>query len=92
LQAAPVARISLAMVVSSIFVAAALSTFGSAYVWPNPQLDALEHYRFDQYGYNADDNAIPGGVTPCTSTFVFDDTPGRSNAADWIRNVSVLLS
>jgi hypothetical protein len=80
------------MIVSSIFVAAALSTLGSAYIWPNPQLDALEHYRFDQYGYNADDNDFPVGLTPCNRSFVTDNTPGRSNAADWIRNVSFLLS
>jgi hypothetical protein len=75
------------MTISYLFVAAALSTLGAAYTWPNPQLDALESVRFDQSGYNAAGAVIPAGLDPCTTPFSNDDTPGRSNAADWIRNV-----
>ncbi|KAF7345939.1 Peroxidase [Mycena venus] len=53
----------------------------SAYVWPSPQLDALESLRWDQ--------AIDGFATfvdPCDQ-FAFDGNgnSGRSNTADWIR-------
>ncbi|KAJ7032721.1 putative L-ascorbate oxidase [Mycena alexandri] len=52
----------------------------NAYVWPSPQLDALESIRFDQ-----DRNGINALITPC-SLFIFAAPgSGRSNAADWIR-------
>jgi hypothetical protein len=56
--------------------------FATAYVWPSPQLDALEQLRYDQFGYNAA-GAMVGGLVPCTLAFSSDQTPGRSNAADW---------
>ncbi|KAJ6460018.1 heme peroxidase [Mycena sanguinolenta] len=60
-----------------------LAFFATAngYVWPSPQLDALESARFDQEGFNA--NPVAFLVQPCDS-FLGDNT-GRSNAADWIR-------
>ncbi|KAJ6458007.1 hypothetical protein C8R45DRAFT_943020 [Mycena sanguinolenta] len=48
------------------------------YVWPSPQLDALESARFDQVGHNA--NPPISFVGPRDS-----GDSGRSNAADWIR-------
>ncbi|KAF7340537.1 Peroxidase [Mycena sanguinolenta] len=53
-----------------------------AYVWPSPQLDALESARFDQSGFNA--NPMSGFVQPC-NFFLFGPNTGRSDAADWIR-------
>ena len=61
----------------------------SAYVWPNPKLDALESLIYDQTGFNI--KAIANQVTPCSS-FSFGDTVNRSNAADWIRTVSEIPS
>lgn len=77
------------MPLTPVLVAAALATLSSGYVWPNPQLDALESMRVDQFGYAASvgGSLIAGGLTPCNKTFFPSDTPGRSNAADWIRNV-----
>ena len=54
-------------------------------------LDALENYRFDQSGFNADGPA--DFVNPC-DTFTPNGGPlsnGRSNAADWIRTVRAPL-
>ncbi|KAJ7445555.1 heme peroxidase [Mycena galericulata] len=55
-----------------------------AYIWPSPQLDALEAARFDQSGFNALPMAL--FVSPC-DLFIFGNTgaTGRSDAADWIR-------
>jgi hypothetical protein len=62
----------------------------SAYVWPSPQLDALEALRFDQTGFSVLSTTLSTFVKPC-ALFVFDGTvgttSGRSNAADWIRTV-----
>ncbi|KAJ7050671.1 heme peroxidase [Mycena amicta] len=53
----------------------------NGYIWPSPQLDALEALRWDQ-----DRNLITGFIQPCDSdVFAADDSSGRSNAADWIR-------
>ncbi|KAJ6471484.1 heme peroxidase [Mycena sanguinolenta] len=67
----------------------AFITLAHAYVWPNPQLDALEAIRFDQTGFGLLSTQLTTFVTPCT-LFVFDTvaggaTSGRSDAADWIR-------
>ncbi|KAK7065007.1 peroxidase [Favolaschia claudopus] len=52
----------------------------TAYIWPSPQLDALEAIRFDlERG-----DRIVGLVSPC-NFFLFGFNTGRSNAADWIR-------
>ncbi|KAJ7442329.1 heme peroxidase [Mycena galericulata] len=55
-----------------------------AYIWPSPQLDALEAARFDQSGFNALPMAL--FVSPC-DLFIFGNTgaTSRSDAADWIR-------
>ncbi|KAJ7824147.1 heme peroxidase [Mycena leptocephala] len=59
-----------------------------AYVWPSPQLDALEAVRFDQLGFNTLGATLATFVQPC-NLFLFDPTinpnSGRSDAADWIR-------
>ncbi|KAJ6570921.1 heme peroxidase [Mycena vulgaris] len=55
----------------------------NAYIWPSPQLDALESLRFDQDGHNSHFMSI--FIEPC-ELFVFGgDNTGRSDAADWIR-------
>ncbi|KAJ7138564.1 putative L-ascorbate oxidase [Mycena filopes] len=56
----------------------------NAYIWPSPQLDALEALRFD-----LDAHPILQFIKPC-DTFAFDpagntNLSGRSNTADWIR-------
>ncbi|KAF7367873.1 Peroxidase [Mycena sanguinolenta] len=52
----------------------------NAYIWPSPQLDALEALRFD-----LDRNGLTSFLDPCDQ-FAFDNPgSGRSNAADWIR-------
>ncbi|KAJ7239707.1 heme peroxidase [Mycena rebaudengoi] len=60
---------------------ALLSTTVSAYIWPSPQLDALEALRFEQ--------SFAAFLQPC-DLFSFNSggdasRSGRSNAADWIR-------
>ncbi|KAJ6482918.1 heme peroxidase [Mycena vitilis] len=50
----------------------------NAYIWPSPQLDALEAMRFEQ--------PLAGFVFPCDFFIEGGVGPsGRSNAADWIR-------
>ncbi|KAJ7655399.1 heme peroxidase [Mycena rosella] len=61
------------------------ATTARAYVWPSPQLDALESARWDQSGYRS--HATAAQVTPC-NLYLFGtsaDKTGRTNAADWIR-------
>jgi hypothetical protein len=59
----------------------------AAYVWPSPQLDALEAARFDQTGHNA--GRIAGFIQPCDTFFLGGlDSTGRSNVGDWLRAVS----
>ncbi|KAF7328171.1 Peroxidase [Mycena venus] len=67
------------MLITLLF--ASLATGINAYIWPSPQLDALESLRFEQ--------AFADFVQPC-DLFSFDSQgansrSGRSNAADWIR-------
>ncbi|KAJ7225026.1 heme peroxidase [Mycena rebaudengoi] len=56
----------------------------TAWVYPNPQLEALDTLRWDQTGFNSP--GLTQFLGPCNS-FIFDSTrkSGRSNAADWIR-------
>ncbi|KAJ7763420.1 heme peroxidase [Mycena metata] len=58
----------------------------NCYVWPSPQLDALEALRWDQAGVNTSSGTqvIAGFVEPC-GAFVGADNTGRANVADWIR-------
>ncbi|KAK7018337.1 peroxidase [Favolaschia claudopus] len=52
-----------------------------AYVWPSPQLDALEAIRWDQ----ADRfGGLASFILPC-DFYTFGDGTGRANTADWIR-------
>ncbi|KAJ7191162.1 heme peroxidase [Mycena haematopus] len=60
-----------------------------AYIWPSPQLDALEAVRFDQFGFTTLGTSLSTFITPC-NLFAFGTTAGgansgRSDAADWIR-------
>ncbi|KAJ6573716.1 heme peroxidase [Mycena sp. CBHHK59/15] len=51
-----------------------------AWIWPSPQLDALESQRFD-----LERHGIAAFIRPC-DLFIFDTAnSGRSDAADWIR-------
>ncbi|KAJ7342452.1 heme peroxidase [Mycena albidolilacea] len=62
-----------------------LASLGAAngYIWPSPQLDALESIRFDQDGHRA--QGISVFIEPC-DLFVFSASPsGRADSADWIR-------
>ncbi|KAJ7144384.1 heme peroxidase [Mycena epipterygia] len=56
----------------------------NAYVWPSPQLDALESARFDQLGHNL---GFASFINPCDIDFftVPSNGSGRSDTADWIR-------
>ncbi|KAJ7767915.1 heme peroxidase [Mycena maculata] len=55
-----------------------------AYIWPSPQLDALEAARFNQNGHNA--GGIANFVEPCDVFFTGGiNFTGRSNIADWLR-------
>lgn len=60
-----------------------------AYQWPNPLLDELEAMRYNMFGYNQHviADTLAGGLAPCSNPFSATDIQGRSNAADWIRNV-----
>ncbi|KAJ7658392.1 heme peroxidase [Mycena polygramma] len=64
-----------------------LAGSASAYVWPSPQLDALESVRWDQAGTNS--HGIAGFITPCDSFIsgTSSNHTGRSNVPDWIRTV-----
>jgi hypothetical protein len=55
-----------------------------AYLWPSPELDALESVRFE-----LDQGLIARFVTPCDSFIKVQGTghTGRFNVADWIRTV-----
>lgn len=68
-----------------------LAGSASAYLWPSPQLDALESIRWDQAGTNA--HGIAGFVTPCDSFIsgTAANHTGRSNVPDWIRTVRAVL-
>ncbi|KAJ6450911.1 heme peroxidase [Mycena sanguinolenta] len=67
---------------SGLGTLAFLATAGG-YVWPSPQLDALESARFDQEGFNAN-QIVTSAIQPC-NLFLGGSNTGRSNAADWIR-------
>ncbi|KAJ7877785.1 heme peroxidase [Mycena leptocephala] len=55
----------------------ALLATTNAYIWPSPQLDALDEMRFEQ--------SLASFVRPC-DLFIFDNShSGRSDAADWVR-------
>ncbi|KAJ7473684.1 heme peroxidase [Mycena galericulata] len=54
----------------------------NAYIWPSPQLDALESARFDQQGFNS--GPLGSFIQPCDQ-FLFAENSGRADVADWIR-------
>ncbi|KAF7368526.1 Peroxidase [Mycena venus] len=71
------ARLRLTLFINALF---ALTTV-NAYIWPSPQLDALESLRFE-----LDRHQIAPFVQPCTFfIFAVNGPSGRSNVADWIR-------
>ncbi|KAJ6447905.1 heme peroxidase [Mycena vitilis] len=76
---------------------ASLALFGSlatanAYVWPSPQLEALDSVRFGLISFSqpGQDNFLSNFADTC-SGFLFanisdpDAITGRTNAADWLR-------
>jgi hypothetical protein len=58
----------------------AFTSLARAYKWPSPLLDDLDHYLFDQQGYNTGP-VFSGGVPQC-SHFFGSDLIGRQNAAE----------
>ncbi|KAJ6476619.1 putative L-ascorbate oxidase [Mycena vulgaris] len=73
----PKARLRLTLFINALFA----TTVVNAYIWPSPQLDALESLRFE-----LDRHQIAPFVQPCTFfLFAVNGPSGRSNAADWIR-------
>ncbi|KAF7369579.1 Peroxidase [Mycena venus] len=67
------------MLTLALLVSTSLASV-QAYVWPSPQLDALEAMRWDQNRFG-----IAPLIRPC-DLFIFGPAnSGRSNAADWIR-------
>jgi hypothetical protein len=58
----------------------AFATPAAAWIWPLPQIDALDAVRFDSSG-------IALFTQPCDSFFLGNKQSGRSNVADWIRTV-----
>lgn len=67
-------------------VLGAFPRFASSWTWPDAQMSELDAQRYDRKGYNS--RILTVVVTPCDS-FQFEKTGGRSNAADWIRTVSL---
>jgi hypothetical protein len=66
---------------SSLSVGIILPAFISAYKWPNPVIDELDHQLFNQRGYNAINTIAQRGVADC-SLFFEDGRRGRQNAAE----------
>jgi hypothetical protein len=61
------------------------ATAAHAYLWPNPQLDALEGLRFDLAGLNV--VQLSSFIDPCDSFLFGGDNSGRADAPDWLRTV-----
>jgi hypothetical protein len=62
----------------------ALLATTNAYIWPWPQLEALDEFRFEQL--------LADFINPC-DLFIFDGgNSGRADSADWIRTVRAVLS
>jgi hypothetical protein len=62
----------------------ALLATTNAYIWPSPQLEAIDEMRFEQLP--------PDFINPC-DLFIFDGgNSGRADSADWIRTVRAVLS
>jgi hypothetical protein len=59
----------------------AATSLARAYKWPTPLIDELDHYLFDQQGYNTGATVFQGGVPQC-SHFFGSDLIGRQNAAE----------
>ncbi|KAF7336114.1 Peroxidase [Mycena venus] len=67
----------------AITLLASLAVGANAYIWPSPQLDALESIRYDQDGHRS--QGISVFLEPC-DLFIFSASPsGRADSADWIR-------
>ncbi|KAJ7287098.1 putative L-ascorbate oxidase [Mycena rebaudengoi] len=60
-----------------------VATASAYYVWPSPQLDALESLRWDQAGHNR--RVFVAFVQPCSTFFFQPPGSGRSDLADWVR-------
>ncbi|KAJ7242315.1 putative L-ascorbate oxidase [Mycena rebaudengoi] len=67
-----------------------LST-GNAYLWPSPQLDALESVRWDQEGHNR--HIIAPLSQPCdvNDNDLVSRVEGVADTADWLRTASILV-
>ncbi|KAJ7200275.1 heme peroxidase [Mycena rebaudengoi] len=72
------------MELTSLVLLSCLAPLVKGYVWPSPQLDALERLRWDQSLFNHGE--IQGLLVPCTLfSFSPHENSGRANVADWIR-------
>ncbi|KAJ6574935.1 heme peroxidase [Mycena capillaripes] len=71
------------MLLPSLFYLFGCFLTATAWVYPNPQLDALDTLRWDQVGFNSP--GITAFVAPCDFFFIDAHASGRSDAADWIR-------
>ncbi|KAJ8521056.1 hypothetical protein ONZ45_g2208 [Pleurotus djamor] len=67
---------------SAAFAAVSLAfvPFGTAYTWPDKQIDHLEDILFVQSGFRR--SGFMDAVNPCS--FGFND-PAKQNAAEWVR-------
>lgn len=73
------------------FVLSALPHKSWTWTFPNAQMSEIDSQRYDRKGFNS--RLLPTIlVSPCDSFVLGSNTGGRSNAADWIRTVSPLMS
>jgi hypothetical protein len=58
-------------------------SFTSAYRWPNPHVDEIDHLLFDQTGHKAN-GIFQSGIGTCKQ-FTGAETVGRQNTAEvWV--------
>jgi hypothetical protein len=65
------------------------SQVSAYYIWPNPQMEALDALRYEQTGATGQNTA--GLVFPCNQENFLGSggsNAGRINSADWLRTVS----
>jgi hypothetical protein len=76
-----------------VLLAFSLPVFG--YQWPDPRMNDLEHFRWDQQKAAGRGVDLSSEEVPCNS-FIRDVGPppqvGRTNAADWLRTVGYMFS
>jgi hypothetical protein len=74
------------VILRSLLAVTFLGRQASAYTWPNPQMEILDAFRYEQTGATG---RLGGLVFGCsTSNDVNGANASRVNAADWLRTVS----